>query len=78
MDHNDAINLHAVDRYLRGDLEDHETADFEEHMFECPTCAQQVTLGLEILTDRYRVFDRDEDKPKRRFCRTFLRREGAR
>jgi hypothetical protein len=42
MDHNQAVEIQAVERYLLGDLDPGERDSFEEHYFTCPVCAGEV------------------------------------
>lgn len=45
MDHTQAIELKAVERYLLEDLSGKEREAFEEHAFVCPVCANELKLG---------------------------------
>jgi len=45
MDHNEAIQSKAAERYLLGELTAEEREQYEEHFFVCPVCAQEVTAG---------------------------------
>jgi hypothetical protein len=42
MDHLDAENMKAVERYLLGDLSVSEVEDFERHFFDCPQCSEEL------------------------------------
>ena len=42
MDHNRAVELQAVERYLLGELAPEERDSFEEHFFTCEECALHV------------------------------------
>jgi hypothetical protein len=47
MDHMDAEQLKAVERYMLGDLSVSEVEDFERHFFDCPQCSEELrTLTL--------------------------------
>jgi len=39
MDHLDAENMKAVERYMLGDLAVSEVEEFERHFFDCPQCS---------------------------------------
>ncbi len=45
MDHTEAEQSQAVERYLLGELTGPEREAFEEHYFACPKCAQEVLAG---------------------------------
>ena len=42
MDHIEAVNNQAVERYLLGQMPDAEIDAFEKHFFECGSCAEEV------------------------------------
>lgn len=42
MDHTNAIETHAVERYLLGELSEADVEAFEEHYFDCAACAEDV------------------------------------
>lgn len=42
MDHQTAIRLQAAERYVLDEFSPEERADFEEHFFGCPGCADEV------------------------------------
>jgi hypothetical protein len=42
MDHEQAVKLHAAERYLLHELSPEECDDFEEHFFVCVQCADEV------------------------------------
>ena len=46
MDHIEAVNKQAVERYLLGQMPDAEIDAFEKHFFECGTCADEVESGV--------------------------------
>jgi hypothetical protein len=45
MNHREAVERHAVDRYVIGDMSPSELSEFEEHFFECPECAAEIEAG---------------------------------
>jgi hypothetical protein len=49
MDHQEAIELSAVERYLLGELSPLERDDFEEHYFSCHDCATDVRITAQFL-----------------------------
>jgi hypothetical protein len=49
MNHKEAVNSLAVERYLLGELKDEERAAFEEHYLNCAECLDAVTFGDEFM-----------------------------
>ena len=49
MNHQDALKEMAVERYLLGELRDASLESFEEHLFECPECAEDVRAGATFI-----------------------------
>ncbi len=49
MDHRDAIRQSSVERYILGEISGGERETFEEHMFECALCMEDLRLGVEFL-----------------------------
>ena len=45
MNHQDALQEMAVERYLLGELNGASLDSFEEHLFECSECAMDVKTG---------------------------------
>ena len=45
MNHSDAINSKAAERYLLGELDPRVREEFEEHFFGCVECARDVRAG---------------------------------
>jgi hypothetical protein len=46
MEHDEAMRLHAAERYVARELSPEEKDAFEEHYFDCPTCAEEVRLEM--------------------------------
>lgn len=61
MEHQQAKNSGAVERYLLGDMSGSELDAFEEHLFDCSRCAQEVRTG-EMLRANLRAVAADEKK----------------
>ncbi len=59
MEHKEAIRIHAVDRYLLGELTAVEREEFEEHFFSCGECSEDLHVGA-ILVDNSRAVLREE------------------
>src|SRR5437879_6460875 len=49
MNHQEALRELAVERYLLGELSGASLDSFEEHLFECPECAADVTNGATFI-----------------------------
>ncbi len=49
MDHNEALRLHAVEKYVLGELPPSLRDEFEEHFFECQECALDVNAAAEFV-----------------------------
>lgn len=45
MTHEQAVEKHAAERYLLDDMPELERFAFEEHLFACPICAEDVRTG---------------------------------
>jgi hypothetical protein len=45
MNHREAVDCQAADRYLLDELSAAERSEFEEHFFGCPECAAEVEAG---------------------------------
>jgi Putative zinc-finger len=58
MDHQEAIGLSAVERYLLGELSPLERDDFEEHFFGCHECATEVRITSQFLDGARRELSR--------------------
>ena len=55
MDHSQAIETEAAERYLLGELPAAEAEDFERHYFECQECAQAVEVGNQFIANAQAV-----------------------
>lgn len=51
MDHNEAIQNMAVERYLLNDLPSELRDEFEEHLFDCPECAMDLRTGAAFVNE---------------------------
>ena len=49
MDHQQAIQLGAAERYLLGELPAPQRAEFEEHFFDCRDCAAELRMTADFL-----------------------------
>jgi hypothetical protein len=66
MDHRQAIDTQAVERYLLGELPAGEAEDFERHYFECPECALSVESGTLFIADARAVLSGREEPERLR------------
>src|ERR1700748_330074 len=49
MNHQEAENTKATERYLLREMTDDERTAFEEHYLDCPECLEAVTFGTDFL-----------------------------
>jgi hypothetical protein len=49
MDHKSAESLQAVEKYTLNELSETERTQFEEHMFDCPVCSEQVRRNYALV-----------------------------
>ncbi len=49
MDHNEAVRLRAVEKYVLGELAPSQRDEFEAHYFDCQECAQDVKAVAEFV-----------------------------
>jgi len=49
MDHKLAESLRSLDKYMLDELSGEERAQFEEHMFDCPICSDQVRQNFTVI-----------------------------
>src|ERR1017187_1403911 len=56
MQHKEADQTLAVERYLLGDMTAAEVEQFEEHLFLCPECAESVKTGAIFVDNASAVF----------------------
>jgi hypothetical protein len=70
MEHEEADQTLAVERYLLGDMAGAEMEQFEEHLFICPRCAESVRTGAVFVENARAVFKEPaaqaEGEPTRR------------
>ena len=60
MDHETAVRVQAAERYILDEFSPEERADFEEHFFGCPACADEVRSAT-ILAANTRAVLIEED-----------------
>jgi len=64
MDHTEALENHASERYLLGELSASEIQEFEEHYFGCADCAADLESATAFVANARAVFRR-EPEPER-------------
>src|ERR1700761_557613 len=62
MEHPEAQNLKAVERYMLGDLSVSEVEEFERHFFDCPQCSEELRT-LTIFQENARAVFSERDLP---------------
>jgi len=55
MEHEEAIKNLAAERYLLGELTESDRDAYEEHLFSCPACFEQVKAGTEFVGHLRRI-----------------------
>ena len=66
MDHSEAVQLRATEKYLLGDLPTDQREAFEDHFFACTECAQDVKTAA-VFIDNARAALREAPVPARQF-----------
>ncbi|HWR52733.1 MAG TPA: zf-HC2 domain-containing protein [Bryobacteraceae bacterium] len=56
MQHQDAVDSRALERYLLGELPEAERQAFEQHYFDCPECAAGVEAGAILAANAATAF----------------------
>src|SRR6476646_10268927 len=49
MEHEEAMNNLVAERYLLGELTENDRDAYEEHLFSCPVCFEQIKAGTEFV-----------------------------
>jgi hypothetical protein len=62
MDHTEALDGHAVERYLLGEMTETEAESFERHFFECAVCSEELAAGA-LLAENARALPAAEAAP---------------
>jgi hypothetical protein len=60
MEHTEAVQLKAAERYLLGELSSEVRDQFEEHFFSCAECAREVGVGATFIDAAREVFSSEE------------------
>ena len=62
MDHEMVVRQKMTEKYLLGELEPEVRAEFEEHFFDCPTCAFDVRAGA-LFVEQSKVVLAEKSQP---------------
>jgi len=66
MDHTAVVREKMTERYLLNELDSHIRDEFEEHYFDCPECALDVTAGFQFVEQSKMILaERSEPIPIR-------------
>ena len=49
MEHEEAMKNLVAERYLLGELTENDREAYEEHLFSCPVCFEQIKAGTEFV-----------------------------
>ena len=61
MDHQSAVDRKLPERYLLGELDSAESAEFEAHFFECSICAEEMRRATRLVANLKAVFREEDD-----------------
>jgi hypothetical protein len=75
MEHSEAVRLKAAERYLLGELNGDLRDQYEEHVFSCADCAEDVTSGVAFMDSAREVLSAQEISAPA-FVPTSARSEG--
>jgi len=64
MDHNEAVRLQAVEKYLLGKLPKEQHAEYEEHYFDCYACAEEIKATVAFMESARQVVRERQDVPE--------------
>ena len=63
MDHNEALRLHAAEKYVLGKLPKEQHAAYEEHYFDCPACAEEIKATVAFMESARQVIREEALEP---------------
>jgi hypothetical protein len=64
MDHNEAVRLQAVEKYLLGKLPKEQHAEYEEHYFDCSACAEEIKATVAFMESARQVVSEEALEPR--------------
>ena len=62
MDHNEAVRLHAAEKYVLGEFPQNLRDDFEEHFFDCAECALDMKAAAVFFDTTREVLRHEPEK----------------
>jgi hypothetical protein len=62
MEHNDAVRLQAVEKYMLGELSPDVRDEFEAHFFDCAVCSFNLRAGIAFATGARQFFTEDQTR----------------
>ncbi len=63
MDHNEAVRLQAAENYVLGKLPKEQHAEYEEHFFDCPVCAEEIKATVAFMESARQVIREEALEP---------------
>src|SRR5580658_2341477 len=63
MDHNEAVRLQAVEKYLLGKLPKEQHAEYEEHYFDCSACAEEIKATVAFMESARQIVSAEALEP---------------
>jgi hypothetical protein len=75
MNHNEAVRLQAVEKYLLRELPPDQLEAYEEHYFDCPACAEELKATVAFMETTRQVFR--EEAPQVTDVKTLIRSRGG-
>lgn len=64
MNHEEAVRNQMAERFVLGELTQHDSQRFEEHFFDCNECFENARLASEFLHYTYRALPREPEKSR--------------
>ena len=64
MDHSEAIEIRAAEKYLLGELTAEQRDRFEEHFFGCLECAADIRSGAVLIDNARHVLKQEAETQK--------------
>ena len=62
MDHKEAVEAMAVEKYLLDEFREQEREEFEDHFFSCYECAREVKLGVALMEHGKEIFVQEPER----------------
>jgi hypothetical protein len=65
MEHKEAVRLQAAEKYLMGELSNAQRDEYEEHYFDCPSCAEELKATVAFMESAKQVAHHENLQPVR-------------